>query len=295
MKPLKLSFLTTGIIAIGCTIILITGVRGLPSTNGKVQVTGDSDSKSTPSVEKNQPREKIIRTNSFRLPVYKPPKGIGSPGGRIGGGTRGQDDLAIFALVPDHLGLTINDQPTLYWYLSESMEYPLVLTVNEETQVKPILETIITTTPQAGIQSAPLKNFNISLELGKEYQWFVSIAVDSNNPSKNVIAGGRIQRIRPPEELLVRLRNADPDQVTAIYSESGLWYDALASISDLINSRPASPDYRLGRKTLLEQVDLMEVAKAEERVAFPQDSSIHSDVQPRSVYTTFPKNSEDIN
>lgn len=296
MKPLKSSFIKQAIIPIGCTILLLGVGGGIHSANGEAQVSGPSGSTKSRLVVQKQPGHKVKRTSSFRLPVYKPPRGIGAPGGRIGGGSRGQEALAIFALVPDHLGLTINDQPTLYWYLSEPVQYPLVLTVNDETQVKPIVETILTRTPRAGIQSTPLKNFSVRLELDREYQWFVSLAIDSENPSKNIIAGGRIQRVLPPEELLHQLRNAEPDQVTAIYSEAGLWYDALGSISDLIDSRPNYADYRLGRKTLLEQVDLMEVSKAEESFTLPpQESSIWSDPQARSIYTTFPKKTEKIN
>jgi hypothetical protein len=293
-KPLKTAFFRHAIIPLGCTLILLGVGGGMPFATGAVKVSGDSGSTKNQMVEKKQVSLKPKPSSSFRLPVYKPPKGIGAPGGRTGGGSRGQEALAIFALVPDHLGLTIKDQPTLYWYLSKPVPYPLVLTVNDETQVEPIVETILTTTPQAGIHSLPLKNFNVKLDLDREYQWFVSLAVDQENPSKNIIAGGRIKRVSPPEKLLQQLRNAEPDQVTAIYSEAGLWYDALSSISDLIESRPNQSDYRHGRKTLLEQVDLMEVGKAEENLTLPQDSSIWSDPQARSIYTTFPKKTEKL-
>ena len=198
--------------------------------------------------------------------------------------------MALFALVPDHLGLTINDQPTLYWYLSEPVQYPIVFTVNDETQVKPIIETTLSLIrPTAGIHGMPLQNLNVKLELDKEYQWFVNLTVDQENPSKDVIAGGRIQRIMPREDLLQRLRKADPDQLTAIYSEEGLWYDALATISDLIQSRPSANEYRKGRNLLLEQVDLMEVVKAEENFSLPQqDSSKLKNSEWDTLFASFP-------
>jgi hypothetical protein len=295
MKPLTTPFLIHAIIPMGCTILLLGLGGGIQIVNGEEQVSGNQAFTHTQIAANKQPSENVKSGSSFRLPVYKPPKGIGAPGGRIGGATRGQEALAFFALVPDHLGLTITDQPTLYWYLSEPVQYPLVLTVNDETQVKPIVETIITSTPRSGIHSMPLKNFNVKLAMDREYQWFVSLAIDQENPSKNIIAGGRIQRVLPPEKLLRQLRNAEPDQVTAIYSEAGLWYDALASISDLIETHPTHTDYRVGRKTLLEQVDLMEVAKDEEKLTLPQESSIWSDPQARSLFATFPENTEKAN
>ena len=262
---------------------------------GEGKVSEDSGSNKAQNVVEKQSGQKSKNLSSLRLPVYKPPKGIGAPGGRIGGGSRGQEALALFALVPDHLGLTINDQPTLYWYLSQPVHYPLMLTVNDETQVKPILETLLTPKPTAGIHSMPLKDFNIKLDLDREYQWFVSLAVDPENPSKNIIAGGRIQRVLPQEGLLQQLRNAEPQEVTAIYSEAGLWYDALASISGLIESRPNDNDYRIGRKALLEQVDLMEVAKAEENLTVPQDTSSWNNPETRSLFATFSSDNEELN
>ena len=213
---------------------------------------------------------------SYRPPVYKPPKGIGNPVGRVGGGTRGDESVTLFALVPNHLGLTINPQPTLYWYLSEPAPYPLILTVNEDTRTKPILETLLGASTKAGIHSVPLKAFNITLKMDTEYQWFVSLTMDPTRQSKDIVAGGMIKRIVPGQELRQKLKVAKPEQVTAIYSEEGLWYDALASISNLCETNPMGNPHCGGRRELLEQVDLalgiMEIAKAEEAITVPQGS-----------------------
>lgn len=211
---------------------------------------------------------------TYKAPVYKPPKGIGNPGGRVGGGTRGDESIALFALVPDHLGLTINPQPTLFWYISKPAPYPLILTLNEDTRAKPILETRLGDSPKAGIYSVPLKAFDITLEMDIEYQWFVSLTMDPNSQSKDLVAGGRVKRIVPGEELRQKLKDAQPEHMTTIYSQEGLWYDALASISNLCETSPKDNHYCAGRKELLEQVDLslglLEIAQAEEVIMLPQ-------------------------
>ena len=254
--------------------------------NPKENIQSPSNSPSPSMISAEKQSKKRKSDVKFSLPVYKPPKGIGAPGGRVGGGSRGpsQDSLVLFALVPNHLGLTLQEQPILYWYLSKPARHRLVLTVNDERLVKPILETTLTTEPKQGIHSTRLQDYNIRLELDTEYQWFVELAVDADYPSKNIVAGGRIQRIIAPEGLLDRLRNAEPQQVTAIYSEAGLWYDALASISDLIDKSDNGTQYRVGRKALLEQVDLMEVAKAEEEVPPPGDSLYWDNPEFRSIF-----------
>ena len=210
--------------------------------------------------------QKMAPSKPLRLPVYKPPKGIGAPGGRVGGGTRGDDSamLMLFALVPDHLGLTIQEQPILYWYLSDHASHKLVLTINHEDLVRPVLETTLAEKVTPGIHSVNLMEHHLKLELEKEYRWFVELVVDSEYPARNMVAGGRIMRITPPEPLLAKLRTAEPQEVTAIYSEAGLWYDAFTSISDLIKEHSDSDQYVKGKVSLLRQVDLMEVAEAQD-------------------------------
>ena len=168
MKPLKkTAFFNNVILPFGCTILLLAVGGGNQIADGEEEGSGKSASSYTHIAANKQTSEKVKSGSSFRLPVYKPPKGIGAPGGRIGGATRGQDALAFFALVPDHLGLTINDQPTLYWYLSEPVQYELVVTVNDETQVMPIVETTITNTPRAGIHSFPTQKHQRQARLGQ--------------------------------------------------------------------------------------------------------------------------------
>ncbi|GJL56055.1 MAG: hypothetical protein NPIRA02_31870 [Nitrospirales bacterium] len=229
-----------------------------------------------------------ISTKPLRMPVYKPPKGIGAPGGRVGGGTRGNDTDAamLFAMVPDHLGLTIKEQPSLYWYLSKSAPYKMVLTVNHEDLVNPVLELTLADDGVPGIHSICLRDYDVKLELDKKYKWFVELVVDQDSPSKNLIAGGEIKRIVPPETLLGKLRSAEPQDVTSIYSEAGLWYDAFDSISDLIARAPHNPDYPKGRVYLLEQIemsDILEVAREEDSVSLYRDS-----INPDYSYTDTP-------
>ncbi|MEO8326531.1 MAG: hypothetical protein ABI618_11810, partial [Nitrospirota bacterium] len=54
--------------------------------------------------------------SSRKEALYQPPP-RGAPGGRVGGGTRGpSSDLPLmWALVPDHVGLSAEVQPRLVW------------------------------------------------------------------------------------------------------------------------------------------------------------------------------------
>ena len=266
----KLYIIVIGIVA---SILVIGGWTELPI--GKLEEPPVPISTVSQKVVENFSRAKGENGTFFQLPVYKPPKGIGAPGGRVGGSSRGERPLTLFALVPNHLGLTINAQPTLYWYLSNPAPYPLILTINHEKQVIPIVETLLRTTSKPGIHSVPLKAFNITLELDTEYRWFVSMTVNPESQSKDIVAGGIIKRIAPTSQLTQQLKEAKPEHLTAIYSEAGLWYDALASISNLCESSSKANQFCIGRRELLEQIDLpldlMEIAKAEEAITIPQD------------------------
>ncbi len=272
---------------IGLMVVLVSSGVWLAPTNAQVReakAVKFERSMKMSSITSRGVIQEVASSKPLRLPVYKPPKGIGAPGGRVGGGTRGDDSsvLKLFALVPDHLGLTIQEQPTLYWYLSNQTSKSLVLTVNHEDLVTPVLEITLADSLTPGIHSVSLRDHHIKLDLDKEYRWYVGLVVDVDYPSRNIVAGGRIKRILPPESLLSQLRKAEPNEVTAVYSESGLWYDAFDSISDLIVRRPGNHDYHKGRTYLLKQVDIrdiMEIAVEEDSVLLNDDSA--------SVYTQY--------
>ena len=48
-----------------------------------------------------------------------------------------------------------------------------------------------------------------------------------------------------------------------LYAEAGLWYDALSSLSDLIEATPDNPGLRQQRAALLKQVGLTDAAASD--------------------------------
>ena len=72
--------------------------------------------------------------------AYAPPMRGSASSGRVGGGTRGTGDgsaVTLEVLVPDHAGLTVSAQPTLYWFVSERIESNAELTIVDDTSVDP--------------------------------------------------------------------------------------------------------------------------------------------------------------
>jgi hypothetical protein len=190
-------------------------------------------------------------------PVYRPPV-RGTPGGRVGGGSRGtaRAVFVLSVLAPDHTGLSMSDQPSLFWFISSTASSPVEVTVVDPRATKALVEIRLPTPVLAGVHAIHLADHGIRLEPGVAYRWYVAVVPDGNRRSKDVLAGGAIERVEPPEGLRARLAQAGKADAPSLYAEAGLWYDAVASISALIGAAPNDPALRRQRAALLAQVGL---------------------------------------
>jgi hypothetical protein len=157
----------------------------------------------------------------------------------------------------------------LYWYISAPTTHPIELTVTEEQAIRPLLETPLPSPSQAGVQRVRLAEYGIRLAPGVQYRWFLALIPDADNRSQDVIAGGIVQRVEPPAALRAQLAQASEAQAPFIYAEAGIWYDALAALSEQIAATPAGARMRQQRAALLEQVGLSEVAKYDLQASQP--------------------------
>lgn len=216
------------------------------------------------SAETSAPIKPVSITGTIgRSLQYNPPV-RGNPSGRVGGGTRsgGPDrSVVLSVLTPEHVGLTTKEQPTLYWYISQPTNYLIELTLIESKVAKPLLETKISAPSQGGIQKVRLADHNVRLKTGAEYRWYVAMVPDPKNRSKDILAGGFIERMEPSEPLRARTSQAKGADLASAYAAEGLWYDALAALSESIDASPNDPSLRALRASLLEQVKLQQVAE----------------------------------
>jgi hypothetical protein len=199
--------------------------------------------------------------DDVKAPVYKP-RAPRAPRVRIEGGTRGPEQNAptVIPLVPDHVGLTIAPQPLLYWYLSKPTTSQVMFVLVDARSVQVISGVTLAPPTQPGVQLVRLKDFGVSLEQDVQYRWYITVVLDPDKPSRDIVAGGMIQRVSP-EFATTRPPSANNLEAVRFYAEAGLWYDALASISDLIAAAPSDHLLRKQRAGLLRQVGLSEVAE----------------------------------
>ena len=199
----------------------------------------------------------------IQLPLYTPPKQL-TPRARVGGALRGTEgnEPEIVALVPDHVGLTVKQTPTLNWFLSKPTDYPLVFTLNNTKQLRPVYEGPLPTPTQAGVQSIDLKSLDLTLEPNIQYRWFVSAKTNPDSPSQDIVAGGMIERCEYSECLMITTVNTtcDPNSVRT-NAMASMWYEAIACVSALIEQEPNDSSLRRLRAALLRQVGLNGVAE----------------------------------
>jgi Domain of Unknown Function (DUF928) len=196
-------------------------------------------------------------------PVYKPPL-RGAPGGRVGGGTRGaagRDTFMLSVLAPDHNGLTVSEQPPLYWYISADVSLPVEVTIADPNGTQPLLEKSVPTPVKRGVQRFPLAEYGVKLAPGITYRWSVTVVPDPNRRSRDILASGTIERVEPPPGLGAKVQGASKQNLAFVYAEAGIWYDALAAISELIESSPGDAGLLRHREALLTQAGLQQVAQ----------------------------------
>ena len=192
-------------------------------------------------------------------PVYKLPM-RGAPASRIGGGTRGPnvDSPTVTVFAPDHTGLTVNPQPTLYWYLSKQAPVQVELTLLDEAGVKPLIEKVVNSPLQGGIHALSLKDAGVTLAPGVDYRWHVALVFDSKMRSSDVTSSGTIRLVPAPDTLKAKL--GAEREAPAAYAAEGLWYDSIDSLMQLINASPEDKQLRDQLDSLLAQVGLTRVA-----------------------------------
>jgi hypothetical protein len=196
------------------------------------------------------------------MPTYKP-RESNMPRARIGGKTRGSEHEAPFliALVPDHIAFTIKQDPALCWYLSGDISRPLTITVVDSRGIRPIFERVLPASRQAGIHCIRLREHGLVLKEQEQYRWFVTLVLDPDKPSQDVVAGGMIERIPFDEACMLNMPcswTSCEREAVYRYAESGLWYDAIACLVDLIEQNGNRNTFKKMLDHLLKQsgVDL---------------------------------------
>ncbi len=250
MKSLKAYILASAALAAAFTVGTVFAAEEKP----KAEKTVTKQDGGSP------PNDVSARPPTSHLPIYRPPA-MGKPARTVGGGSRGPGDSfpQVYALVPSHVARTSSPQPSLFWFIDDipAPSSKIQFTLIDEDGVEPMVEASIETPKAAGIHRVRLSDFGVELHPDTEYEWSISILVDPNERSKDIVATGWIRCVRPSDELKTRLASEGEARAVHVYADEGLWYDALTALGDRIDG---SPEFETMRSALLGQVGLQDVA-----------------------------------
>ena len=195
------------------------------------------------------------------LPTYVPPM-RGSPDARISGATRGLPAVAathLEVLAPDHVGLTLQDQPTFFWSTSHAIQGNVDLAISAAATDRVVYKTTIPGPATAGIYAFSLAGTAAHLEPGAIYQWSVSTVVPGEDAPRTIAISGQVKRVLPAQVKLAAF-SSDPNGAAIAYARAGLWYDAISALSQGLQQTPTDGRLHRSRAALLNQVGLNSVA-----------------------------------
>jgi hypothetical protein len=192
------------------------------------------------------------------LLAYVPPTPR-SPGPRVNVVNLGnENDLPdLFVLAPDHIGLTVYEQPTLYWYVSKPIHHPVDVVITEVGDLRVMFDFRLLPPIQAGLHDIGLKDFGIRLLQNVPYHWEVKIM--AGTPGGAMTASGFIKRVPPPSSLSPITPGLTDSGSPEAYAQASLWYDAFGALSELIRAHPNNESFLQQRAALLEQVGMADL------------------------------------
>jgi hypothetical protein len=197
--------------------------------------------------------------------------------------------LVIAPLTPQRgPGLSMTDQPNLYWYMSYWWKDNLGFTLNEFGTGKLIIEDSIRPSdcqkyPDVAKDEAKsdegkdeakskddlichlrLADYGVRLKPNKDYEWFVFIVMDPEQRTSDWLSSAFVRYTQPSGQLTRRLNSTPLEQRFSIYKKNDFWYDAIDNLAAQIRQQPGLPENDPLRKKLkswIEQEKMLNVAE----------------------------------
>jgi len=163
------------------------------------------------------------------------------------------------------LARTAEPQPTLYFFVPESIRHRVEIIVNDDSKRETLLEISPEPPLARGIHSVSLRDHGVDLPIGSKLSWSVVVVPYPQQRGKDVVSSVELRRIELPSELHSALNAAPPEHAANVYASHGFWYEALASLSEFAASHPEATELHERRAALLHQVGLDEAAAFERR------------------------------
>jgi len=178
---------------------------------------------------------------------YRPPL-RGAPAVRIGGATRSlaRAAPAFTYLAPDHVGVSLRSQPTLYWHAAEPPVADMLFRLTAMDGASAAVEHVLPARACAGLYRVRLADLGIAIRAEVDYRWQVVLAGAQGRVSA---VSGWLRLGDAIPGYAERLRGAALGERARMLAEAGVWYDAV----DELMAQAASPEASVALGSLLEQ------------------------------------------
>lgn len=161
------------------------------------------------------------------------------------------DEPYLIPLVPNHVGLTAKKYPSLCWMLPKRPPTAerITFTLRDDQSVKSILEaellpSSILNAKQRTCHCVNLKEYDVQLEPNVQYKWFIAIIQSSESLSGDILAGGMIERCEFQDCMVFYESWGCNENEVISLARSGLWYDSISCICDLLKANPDNEKLR---------------------------------------------------
>jgi hypothetical protein len=155
--------------------------------------------------------------------------------------------------------LTTRVHPEFWFYVPYSLDGDLTLEfVLRDLEGSTLYQTRIA--PEAdspGIFSITLPESSPALMIATPYQWFFVAYCDTNSP---MFVEGWIERIELNTVSQEQLEQFTPTQRATVYTEQGIWQDALTTLGDAYLDNPESAALATDWFILLQSAGLEDIA-----------------------------------
>ena len=102
-----------------------------------------------------------------------------------------------------------------------------------------------------------------TLEPGRIYRWSFTITVDLDNFGQNPTVEGLIEYVPPTADLAQQIERlpSQPEQIDAIYTQHGIWHDALTLAGEQLSQDPENAGLQATWSDLLTSIGLGDLAE----------------------------------
>lgn len=196
---------------------------------------------------------------------FPPTQDVGAPpkimGAKAGGSSCFEDARLVTgrggltALTPtNNVVTTVADRPSIFVYVprhtAQSAEFVLL-----DVEGNEIYLASLTPPSTPGIVKLSIPD-TVSLEAGKNYEWYFALNCDALDRSSDEFVGGLIQRVPLSPDLETKLETVkEPLEQARLYAESRIWHETLTILVSLRDSHPRE------WQELLESVELEAIAQ----------------------------------